>query len=123
MNKVISLTWYIEPPIDFEHKQYILLAYLHTVDGSFMQKKLSPHFLYLEKVLNELNSFNKSFDDMSRSLDKNKYIFFANDHKIDNGGEKLLYEIKDIIDFSIPQIETRIDFGRSILKKYSQILF
>ncbi len=39
-NVILTIDWYIKPPIDFEHKQYVLFAYLQKVDKSFMEKKL-----------------------------------------------------------------------------------
>ena len=36
MEDLITLKWYTESPIDFEHKQYVLLSYLKKVDDSFI---------------------------------------------------------------------------------------
>lgn len=119
---IIPLTWYIESPIDFEHKQYVLLAYLQTVDNSFMKKILSPHFLHMEKLIIELNDFNNSYESIKKDFDKNRYIYIDNNHLI--GEDNVLVdEVYEIVNFSIPQIKTRIDLGNSILKKSKQILF
>ena len=40
---LIPIDWYTLPPIDFEHKQYVLYAYLQEVDNTFINKKVSPH--------------------------------------------------------------------------------
>lgn len=120
---IISPDWYIEPPIDLEHKQYVLLNYLQKVDYSFMQKKLSPHYLNLEKMLEELNLFLKKYAEMNRIFLKEKYLYFDDNSKIDGYDEKNILEIKDIVDFSIPQISVRIEFGNRILVKTKQILY
>jgi len=121
--QLLPITWYIQPPIDFEHKQYVLFAYLQKVDKSFYKKKLSPHFLYLEKILNELNQFSLSFDEMINVFEKQRYEYFKDNNKIQGCDDKLIYEIKNIVDFSIPQISSRIDYGKIILDKNKQILY
>jgi hypothetical protein len=120
---IIPTNWYIEPPIDLEYKQYVLLDYLQKVDYSFMQKKLSPHFLNLEKMLEELNMFLKTYDEMNRIFSKQRYKYFEDNSKIEGYDEKNILEIKDIVDFSIPQITVRIEFGNKILIKTKQILY
>jgi len=123
VSKIIPITWYIEPPIDFEHKQYVLLGYLQEVDSSFLKRQLSPHFLYMEKMLGELTSFHKSFYDFSNEMDRRKYIYLQGDDELNKDNNSLIYEIKEIVDFSIPQISARINFGKIILQKNNQILY
>jgi hypothetical protein len=122
-NNLISLTWYIEPPIDFEHKQYILFAYLQIVDRNFMNKVLSPHLLYLEKIKSELYNFQNVFECMKRDIEKNKYVYFDENKKIEGVDNTIILEVKEIVDFSIPQIASRIEHGNFILNKNKQILY
>lgn len=119
---IISLTWYIESPIDFEHKQYILLGYLQKVDDSFINKILSPHYLHMEKMISELNHFNESYTKIKKDFSKQRYVFIENTHLVGENN-KLVEEVYDIVNFSIPQIKSRIDLGDFILKKNKQILF
>jgi hypothetical protein len=122
MSQLISVTWYMESPIDFEHKQYVLFDYLQKVDLDFSKKVLSPHLLHIEKVIDELVGFQSSINLLKSNLDKNKYIFFK-DMNIEGEKDYLVDEIKEIVDFSIDQIEPRIKLGYKILKKKNQILF
>lgn len=119
---VLTVDWYIKPPIDFEHKQYVLFSYLQKVDKSFMDKKLSPYFLNLESLLSELNNFNLSYHEILKRFDKEKYHYFENEKLLGSENE-LVKEIKDIVDFSIPQLNTRFEFGKSILIRNKQILY
>ena len=119
----LPLTWYIESPIDFEHKQYTLLAYLQKVDNSFLLKNLSPYLLHMEKMVAELRNYEESFDSMKKNFDKNRYVFFRDNSKLIGEDDELILEIKEIVKFSIPQVKTRIDFGYKILEKNRQILF
>jgi hypothetical protein len=123
MVDIIPVTWYIESPIDFEHKQYVLLSYLQTVDGSFMDKKLSPHLLHLEKMINEMLNFKESLNDIKKRFDKERYIFFEDNSKLEGENNRLVEEIREIVEFSLPQVETRIKLGQIILTKNQQILY
>jgi hypothetical protein len=122
MENLLSLTWYVESPLDSEYKEYILFSYLQKVDLDFYNKNLSPHLLHLERLIDELISFESSFNIIKTSFDKNRYLYFDN-VKLEGEKNEILYEIKDLISFSIPQIEPRIDLGYKILKKYNQILY
>jgi len=120
---ILPVTWYIEPPIDFEHKQYVLFAYLQKVDKSFYIKNLSPYFLNLEKILHELNDFKVSHNKMLDIFEKQKYIYFDDNSKIIGCDNDLINQIVEIVDFSIPQIISRIDYGKIILDKNKQVLY
>jgi hypothetical protein len=123
MIDIIPVTWYIESPIDFEHKQYVLLSYLQTVDGSFMNKRLSPHLLHMERMINEMLNFQGSLKDIKKRFDKERYIFFEDNRKLEGENNHLVEEIREIIEFSLPQVETRIKLGQTILSKNRQILY
>ncbi len=114
MIDIIPVTWYIESPIDFEHKQYVLLSYLQTVDGSFMNKRLSPHLLHMERMINEMLNFQGSLKDIKKRFDKERYIFFEDNRKLEGENNHLVEEIREIIEFSLPQVETTIKLGQTI---------
>jgi hypothetical protein len=122
MDSLLPITWYTESPIDFEHKQYMLFNYLQKVDSNFQNKILSPHLLHLEKIMDELFYFENVFDMIIGDFNKNRYQYFDNP-KLEGENNKLIYEIREIVDFAIPQIEPRIKFGYSVLKRNSQILY
>ena len=122
MDNTLNLCWYFESPLDFELKQYKLLSYLREVEDSFLLKKLSPHLLHLEKIKTELTNFRGSYDNLYGGLVKNEYIFF-NDNSLNGIDNEELSIIIDVVDFSLPQIESKISLGYSILKKHKQILF
>lgn len=123
MVEILPIHWYFESPIDYEHKQYVLLGYLMKVDSSFIEKKLSPHLLHLEKLTKELQNFEISFFDMKKEFDRNRYIYFSDNSKLIGEDNHLIYEIKEIVDFSIPLIQTRIDLGYKILGRNCQVLY
>lgn len=120
--ELLPIDWYIMPPIDFEHKQYILMAYLKIVDDSFMKKMLSPHYLYLEKLENELYEFINIYEITKKELNKNKYIYFE-DTKLYGLENSNIDEIIDIVEYSIPQLSSRILTGKIILTRNKQVLY
>lgn len=122
MKELLSITWYVESPIDFEYKEYVLYAYLQKVDSSFREKRLSPHLLHLEKLLDELNKFRQSMIEMRSGFAKNRYTWFDNQKLIGEDNE-LVNEVDELVEFAIPQFQPRIDYGYKILKRNKQILF
>lgn len=123
MSEIIPVTWYLDSPIDFEHKQYILLSYLQKVDDSFLYKKLSPHYLHMEKMIIEMLNFQNSLLDIKNRFDKERYIFFNDNPKLKGENNELVKEINEIVEFSLPQVKTRLDLGKFILKKNNQLLY
>lgn len=122
MDKLLSTKWFIEDPIDFEYKQYLLLAYLQNVENSFLEKRLSPHLLHLEKLVDELLSFQSSFKLIKKDFDRNRYVYFDN-VKLEGENDETIVQVIEIVDFSIPQIEPRLSMGYKILSKNKQILY
>ena len=122
MENLLPITWFIESPVDFEHKQYVLFGYLQKVEFDFLNKTLSPHLLHLERLSDELIGFQSSFELMKKNFDKNRYIYFDN-LKLEGENNEIILEVNEIVDFSIPQLQSRIKMGYKILEKNRQILF
>jgi len=120
--ELLKLNWYFDPPFDYEHKQYLLLGYLRNVEDSFLQKKLSPHLLHLENIKTELQNFHNGYKEMIDSFNKRKYIYFQNDIII-GLNDNHIDEIYSIVDFSLPQVESKIIMGYKIYKDNIQILY
>lgn len=120
----LPINWYFDTPIDFEYKQYILLGYLQQVEMCFIAKNLSPHLLHMEKMVSELNNFKISYENYKQDFDKHRYIYLFDDNsKILGEDDDLILELKEIVNFSIPQIHSRIDFGYKVFNKNKQILY
>jgi hypothetical protein len=120
--ELLKPTWYFEFPFDYEIKLYNLLSYLRRVEDSFIKKCLSPHLLHLEKMEYELINFKNSYDEMIKDFNKKNYKYFKND-PIDGLDDNNLPEIYEIVDISIPQIQSKIHMGYKIFKTTPQLLF
>ena len=124
MPKNISTDWFIQSPIDFEHKQYTILSYLQIVDQSFIQKILSPHLLHMEKMILEMQNFQNSLDEMKKRFDKERYTYIFNDNpKLIGEINPHIEEISEVVNFSLPLVKNRITLGYFILKKNGQVLY
>jgi len=121
---MLSLTFYVEPPLDFEYKNYILLHYLSEIDESFASHKLSPYLLYTEKLVKELSSFNKNLINFKSSLKKD-IISFSWNGIIYTEPEiiKEVEDINEIVEYSIPLLDSKIKLGYKLFKKYPQLLY
>ena len=121
---MLDINWYYTIPIDFEYKNYILLNYLSEIDASYAQHKLSPYLLYTEKMIIELNNFNHSLFDLKLSLKKDilgfnsKGIIYSKPETI-----KEIEEIKEIVEYSLPLLESKIKVGYKLFNKYPQLLY
>ena len=122
MDELLPLKWYFESPIDFEYKEYVLLAYLQKVENSFYKRLLSPHLLHMEKMVDELLAFQSSYGQIQNDFNKNRYVYFE-DTKLQGEDNKLITEIRELVEFSIPQVQNRIDYGYTVLRKHNQLLF
>jgi len=119
----MPLDWYQSPPIDFEHKQYMLYAYLQSVDKTFLNRRVSPHLLHLERLQEEMDYFMTKYILMKKVFDRNRYLYFDNP-KLEGELNLEVEDIVEIVDFSLPQIESRIKQGYVIFEKYpKQILY
>jgi hypothetical protein len=123
MVEKLPINWYIESPIDLEYKQYILFSYLQKVENSFINKIVSPHLLHMEKMITDMKNFEKNIITLRNDFDKNRYIYLFTNEKLEGENDKIIYEIEELIDFSIPQVQTRINHGYKILEKNKQILY
>ena len=123
---MLDLNWFYQSPIDFEHKNYLLLYYLSTVDSSYSQRILSPYLLWTEKLVRELQDFRikshqieSSIRTEIKSLDLIQMKVIRKE--VDKNNEiKLIFEI---VEYSTPLLESKLKLGYKLLDKYPQILY
>jgi hypothetical protein len=76
----------------------------------------------MERIMDELFYVSSSFKMIKNDFDKNRYIYFQN-VKLEGEDNKMIYEVKEIVEFAIPQIQTRIRTGYKIFERNKQILY
>lgn len=123
---MLKLDWYIEHPIDFEYKNYILLDYLQSVDKSYQLHQLSPYLLWTEKLTSELRDFNLKKNLFIKLTEKKELKFLDGKvtfikTKIDD--DKTIKLISEIVEYSFPILESKVKLGYKLLQKYPQLLY
>lgn len=56
MNK-LNPAWFVSRPIDLEHKQYVLMAYIRDAETSFMSNQIRPFFEDVRGQIKNLESY------------------------------------------------------------------
>lgn len=123
---MLKIDWYLEHPIDFEYKNYILLDYVLSIDKSYQVHQLSPYLLWTERLIYELKDFDNKRKLFHKMTDKNQLIFGDGSIKLIKKSIEVPESIKlitEIIDYSYPILESKVKLGYKLLGKYPQILF
>ncbi len=121
---MLNLNWYAEEPIDFEHKNYILLDYVMRVDESYANLRLSPYLLWTQKLIEDIDTFLSNYRGFMSNLPKRV-------ESIDRGGIvwvefKSLAEVDElinIVEYSRPILESKVKTGYKLFDRYPQILY
>jgi hypothetical protein len=114
--------WFIESPVDFEHKYYILMAYLVKVKDSFNSKGFEKNFKNLLAIKRDLESFikNTEFSQKTRAKmteeDTDRYYTLLDNH-LDYIGE-----IESIAKNSIRVIEEFIEENPELYERYNSLV-
>jgi hypothetical protein len=123
---MLQLDWFCHAPLDFEHKNYLLLQYLKSVDDSYSQHILSPYLLWTEKLVLELENFSNKSATLESvlkteivSLDFKKFTVVRKEVE-KNNEIKIVFEV---VEYSTPILKSKIKLGYKLLDKYPQILF
>ncbi len=116
--RTLNANWFIEVPIDFEHKQYQLLAYLQEINAHFNRTKLYPnlndlvfHYNNLRKFKKDKTTLEDSFPVRLSHLDvsavKLTYEKIVND-------DAMMQEIEQIINYAAHKLKPAIQEGQEI---------
>jgi len=121
---MLNLNWYAEAPIDFEHKNYLLLDYVMKVDESYASLRLSPYLLWTQKLVSEMDVFITNYRSFVSGLPKR--IDSVEDGRIcwvEIRPPAEVGELMDIIDYSRPILESKVKIGYKLFERYPQILY
>jgi len=116
--KSLSINWFIEGSIDFEHKKYILLNYLQEINSHFDRSKLYPNLTDLIFHYNNLLDFKRNKTVLQQAFPQQMT-------KADIEAVKLTYqkiiqddssmmEIENIISYSLQKMDPAIQIGKEI---------
>lgn len=122
----LNENWITDGLMDFEYKQYILLAYLKAVQESFEAHKLYPplaeviaHHRNLIRLKTQKEKMADGFPKKASRLDfKNKQLKY--DSMIED--ESFMQALQSIIEYAIPKLEHKINEGIDIFETVEQQL-
>tara|TARA_B100001059_G_scaffold235802_1_gene282883 strand:- start:1542 stop:1919 length:378 start_codon:yes stop_codon:yes gene_type:complete len=124
--ELLKLTWWMDDPIDYEYKQYILLDYLQKIESHFINRDFSPYLLHTEKLYEEM-AINLDFiDTFENEMTANNVIFSPDGvewEDVELPTIKELEEMKQILKFSVPLIKTKVKIGKELWKNSPTILW
>ena len=124
--ELLKLTWWMDDPIDYEYKQYILLDYLQKIESHFIDRDFSPYLLHTEKLYEEM-AINLDFiDTFENEMTANNVVFSQDGvgwEDIELPTIKELEEMKQILKFSVPLIKTKVKIGKELWKNDPIILW
>lgn len=114
--------WFIESPVDFEHKYYVLMAYLMKVKESFNNKGFERAFKGLLTIKKDLEGFikNTEFSQNTRGKmteEETDYYYTLLDNHLDHIGE-----IEEIAKNSIRVIEEFIEENNDLYERYNSLV-
>ncbi|MEY4594638.1 MAG: hypothetical protein RIQ47_1048 [Bacteroidota bacterium] len=114
----LNKNWITEHHIDFEYKKYILLAYLQHVSENFTENRLYPflsdmveHYRNLKVLQENKHRIFASFPEQIKGTDTEQFRLIYQKLVED---DSLMSEIESIVEFSIPQLETKLREGKKI---------
>lgn len=118
MMNSLNKNWITEKHIDFEYKKYMLLAYLQHVSENFTENKLYPFLADLVEHYRNLKFLKDSkknlFEKFPGRISKADFEQFQLIYEKIVQDDTIMREIENIIDFSMPQMETYLRDGKKI---------
>lgn len=122
---LLEINWWYKSPVDFEHKKWTLMAYLKRMDESFYERKFSPWLLHSEKLLLDMIHSKEKILEFTDDLTNNVIVFDGNYiyNEIEKPKMGELGTYLDILNYSIPLLGHKIDFGWELWKDNPSLLF
>lgn len=114
--------WFLEDPIDFEYKYYILMAYLVKIKDNFNKKGFEKYFKNLLSIKRDLESFIKNTEFSQKTLAKmteedKDHFYNLLDKNLD-----LIDEIVKIAKNSVSTIDTFLEENNEFYEKYNSLV-
>lgn len=125
-SNLLDHSWYYKDPIDFEHKQWVLFAYLQKVDDAFYKRIFSPWLLHTEKLTEDMRISLEYLVSFQKGINKKSILFSIEGISLIDIKPKTNKEIdivEEIVRFSIPLLEQRIELGKKLHTQYPTILY
>lgn len=124
--KLLNLDWWVESPIDFEYKKWIFLAYLRDQDNSFYDRKFNPYLMHSQRMVDDMKESQSIILNAKDLLTKEELVIKNNRIFWERKNPQTLKEMDvflDILFYSIPLLENKLDFGWQMWKDNPTLLW
>ncbi len=118
MSNQLTTNWVVEGIIDFEHKKYLLLAYLQHVSQNFDAQKVYPflsdlifHYQNLVIFKEQKQKVSGQFTQRIRKIDLDN---FRIEYEKLMHDDEYMDEIETILAYAIPKIKVQMENGREL---------
>lgn len=120
--KKLKPYWFLESPIDIEHKYYMLMAFLVDIKECFNKRGFEKKFKSLLNMKKDLENFNKSTEFTQKTLskmtmDEIDLVYTILDTNLNN-----IAEIENIVKNSLSTIEDFLEDNRGFYEKYNSLV-
>lgn len=120
----LSPIWFLEKPIDLEHKQYVLLDYIQKINKAFNEFKLTPYFFDLKFHIQNIDCFLSQYtilDSTDKRLTEEQNAIL---HTILERGKKSddVLEAVEICKWSAPLMKETMKDGNKVWKQVESSL-
>ena len=114
----LSSNWLTEGLNDFEHKKYLLLAYLQHIEGQFSQVKLYPemadlvqHYRKLIDLKGNAEKLKSEFPKQLKAVDL-KGFQLKYRHLIED--DQVMQEVRQVMSYAEPKFKAKLEEGKQI---------
>lgn len=122
----LQQNWLTDGLIDFEYKKYLLLAYLQQTAKNFDEKKLYPRLSELMQHYEHLKVFRETKMTVSKTFPQQVSALNLEKLKVEYRqlfeDDELLKEIDAIVDFALPQLQSKIEQGKELYERVEETL-
>ncbi len=114
--------WFLEDPIDFEYKYYVLMAYLMKVKENFNNNGFERYFKNLLSIKRDLESFIKNTEFSQKTLSKMTEEERDNFYNILDKNLDHIAEIESIAKNSVLTIDKFLEENNEFYEKYNSLV-
>lgn len=119
MKFILDTNWIFQDPIDYEHKQYVLLAYFQKMADNFNRFELYPYFIEISLHLANIQTISKenlivTTEKKFKSNDDELLITDLNFRELPQLNSEQEEELKKIIVFSAPKFQDYFNIAKSV---------
>lgn len=98
----ISKIWFLKNPIDLEHKQYVLMAFIRDAERDLKEGNLSPYYNKIKILISDLECY-KTTNLVVSKLNKSENEELQNVNKYQSSDVRAI-EINKIVEWSLNKL-------------------